>query len=298
MAQRFLSIGECMVELSPVEGTTFSMGFAGDTFNTAWYLRRLAPAELDVAYLSAVGDDDPSLAMAQFMRDAGVTPELAIRPGGHAGLYLISLNNGERSFSYWRDTAAARSFVDDLTALPGVGAGDTAYFSGISLGILAPTARARFLDLLANARAAGVQIVFDTNLRPRLWNTPDEMRDWTMNGAAAADIALPSFDDEAEVFGDADKEATAQRYLDAGCHMVVVKDGPNDVLIAQGSERVTVTPAPAALITDTTAAGDSFNAGFLAALHAGATPADAARRGCVISAQVIGKRGALCDIDI
>lgn len=298
MAQRFLSIGECMVELSPVQGTTFSMGFAGDTFNTAWYLRRLVPTGLNVAFLSAVGDDEPSQSMAQFMRAAGVTPELAVRPGGHAGLYLISLKDGERSFSYWRDTSAARSFVDDLTALPGVGAGDTAYFSGITLGILSPTARAKFMDLLSNARVAGVQIVFDTNLRPRLWDSADEMRDWTMNGATAADIALPSYDDEADIFGDADKEATALRYLNAGCHMVVVKDGPGDVLIAQGSERVTVTPPPAAQITDTTAAGDSFNAGFFAALHAGATPADAARQGCAVSGQVIGQRGALCDIAV
>ena len=39
---RILAIGECMVELAPaVAANTYKVGFAGDTMNTAWYLRRL-----------------------------------------------------------------------------------------------------------------------------------------------------------------------------------------------------------------------------------------------------------------
>lgn len=115
---KLLSIGECMIELAPTPADTFSMGFAGDTFNTAWYARRIAGPEIEVAYLSAVGDDEPSGRMTQFMSDAGVKPELTVRTGASVGLYMISLKDGERSFSYWRSASAARSLADDLTTLP------------------------------------------------------------------------------------------------------------------------------------------------------------------------------------
>jgi len=114
---RFLAIGECMIEMSVAGDGLYRMGFAGDTFNTAWYLRRLLPPGVEVAYLSAVGDDAPSRRMEGFMRDAGLVPELAVREGGAVGLYMISLKDGERSFSYWRANSAARSLADDLDAL-------------------------------------------------------------------------------------------------------------------------------------------------------------------------------------
>ena len=61
------SIGECMVELAPTEDGLFRQGFAGDTLNTAWYIRALAPAgRHGVRYLSAVGIDDISDRMLAF----------------------------------------------------------------------------------------------------------------------------------------------------------------------------------------------------------------------------------------
>lgn len=296
MTRRLMCIGECMVEMAPVGNGTLSMGFAGDTFNTAWYLRRLAGPDLDVAFLTAVGDDDPSHAMIDFMRQSGVMPEFKYRPGGSVGLYLISLNNGERSFSYWRDTSAARTLADDLDILPGMNAGDIAFFSGITLAILPDAGRRRFLSVMSDARATGVQIVFDPNLRPRLWQSVDVMRDCISAAAKVADIVLPSFEDEGEYFGDNNRAATAERYQSAGAGMVIVKDGAGPVLIADRNSQTEVTPGSVPRVVDTTAAGDAFNAGFLAQFIAGATPADAVRAGCRVSARVIAGRGALVDI--
>ena len=296
MTGRCLAIGECMIELSPAKDGHFAMGFAGDTFNTAWYLKRLVGAAMDVAYLSAVGDDTPSVAMSAFMEQSGIRPELTVQRGGHAGLYMISLKDGERSFSYWRDTSAARTLADDLTSLPGVGTGDTAFFSGITLGVLPDQGRTRLLSVLAQARADGVRVVFDPNLRPRLWADADEMRHWISEGAKVADIALPSYEDEAEVFSDASKEATAKRYSDAGAGIVIVKDGPGPVLITDGAVRAEVTPESVLRPVDTTAAGDAFNAGVLAGLDAGFTLDKAVRCGCRVSARVIAAPGALVDI--
>lgn len=294
MTSTVLSIGECMVELSPRDGDQFALNFAGDTFNTAWYLRQCAPAGVQVGYLSAVGDDEMSRRMAGFIADAGIIPHLAVIPGRTVGLYLISLSKGERSFSYWRSTSAARDLAHHLDPLDALGQGDMAYVSGITLAILPEPDRALLLDRLGAARARGVRVAFDPNLRPRLWRDTDEMCGWIMRAAAVCDIALPSHEDEATFFGDADPAATLERYRSAGAGTVAVKDGAKPVLACAGdgaavSVQPDVNPAP----VDTTAAGDSFNAAFLAGLLRGDTVEAAAAAGCALSARVVGHQGAL-----
>ena len=291
----FLSIGECMVEMSPAEDDRYAMGFAGDTFNTAWYARQMMTSEVEVAYLTAVGTDDISQRMLAFMRGAGVIPEAREIEGRTVGLYLVQLAGGERSFAYWRDTSAARSLAQGLERLPRVaGQGDVAYFSGITLAVLPPEDRETLLACLAEARRAGVTIVFDTNLRPRLWPDDVEMRDWIARGAKVADIALPSFDDEAAYFGDASPDATAYRYLSTGASTVIVKNGPGPVLgIDADGNAHTVEPRAVAQIVDTTAAGDGFNAAALATLMAGEPLEAAIDAGCRLSAKVVTERGAL-----
>lgn len=291
MTSKLLCIGECMIEMAPDGTGHYAMGFAGDTFNTAWYAAKLG---LNVGYLSAVGDDEPSARMTRFMADAGVTPHLTVRHGRTVGLYMISLNNGERSFAYWRDTAAARTLADDLDCLPDLGKGDVAFFSGITLAILTDDARARLLSVLDAARAKGITVAFDPNLRPRLWPDDATMCAAITAGGAVADIVLPSFEDEASFFGDTTPEDTAQRYGNAG--LVVVKNGADPVVIRMRDKISTVVPETVATIVDTTAAGDSFNAGFLNALLGGASPEDAAARACALSAKVITARGALVEL--
>ena len=291
--KRLLAIGECMVELAPTGDATFTIGFAGDTFNTAWYAQRLAGPDLDVAYLSAVGDDAPSEEMTAFMRNAGITPELRIRTGRSVGLYMISLKDGERSFSYWRDTSAARTLADDLENLPGLNPGDIAFFSGITLAILPDQGRHRLLDALSQARREGVTIVFDPNLRPRLWSTNGDMINWIMRAAAVSDIALPSFEDEATHFADADINATADRYGEVGVRTIIVKDGGGPVLIRTAAGDEIFRPEPVSKIVDTTAAGDSFNAGYIAARAVGDPPVEAAEAGAALAREVVGFKGAI-----
>jgi len=298
MTRRLLCIGECMLELSQAEdgaADLFRAGFAGDTFNTAWYARRIAGPEVEVAYFTAVGTDDVSRRLERFVRDAGIVPIFTRRADRTIGLYMIHLARGERSFSYWRDASAARTLADDLDDLPGLSHGDMVFFSGITLAILPPDGRTRLFAALDHARAAGVRVAFDPNLRPRLWGSADVMRQMIMAGAARADIALPSFDDEAAWFGDADIAACAARYATVGATTVAVKNGAEPVLLSHAGRTEQVAPEPMADVVDSTAAGDAFNAAFLMALEAGLTPAEAARQGCLLSAKVIARHGALVD---
>lgn len=291
-----LCVGECMAELAPADAPdTYRLGFAGDTFNTAWYL---AKAGVPVSYLSAVGDDPTSARMRAFMAAAGVDiTHFRTVPGGTAGLYLIDLEDGERSFSYWRGEAAARRLADDPAHLARAMEGAaTIYLSGITLAILAPPDRARLLDALRQARMSGRTVAFDPNLRPRLWPDAEAMRAAIMEAAGVCDLALPSHEDEAAWFGDADPEATAARYAAAGARTVVVKDGPAPVLWRQDDETSVVAVAAVPQVIDSTAAGDSFNAGVLAALAAERPLPDAIRAGCALAARVVQGRGALVEI--
>lgn len=296
---RFLCIGECMAELAPLDNPgDYRLGFAGDTFNTAWYLRQLR-GDAEVSYLTAVGSDGISDRMLGFMESAGIgTRHITRRPDRSVGMYMITLKDGERSFSYWRDTSAARLLADDDAVLArAMDSADLVYFSGITLAILSDAARGRLLQALNTARGQGKRIVFDTNLRSRLWRDTEQMNAGIMAGAEVSDIVLPSYEDEAAHFGDADPQATADRYLRAGAYRVIVKNGPEPVLFVDGDERGEVPIMPAERVVDTTSAGDSFNAGLFATLDTEVPMADRITLAAAVARQVIGGKGALVTLD-
>ncbi|MTE00591.1 sugar kinase [Paracoccus sp. YIM 132242] len=294
-APLILSIGEAMVELSQAGGDLWSLGIAGDTLNTAWYLRRCLGPGWRVGYFSRVGTGAFSQKMLRFLAAEGIEAEhVSQDPQREIGLYAISLKDGERSFSYWRGQSAARGLADDPQRLArALGGCQIAYFSGITLAILPPAGRSALLDAAANARAAGCRIVFDPNLRPRLWDSGGDMRHWIERAGGGADLVLPSFDDEAAHFGDADPEATAARYLRLGAGQVVVKNGGGPVHHAGPQGEGLVTDLPRVAPVDSTAAGDSFNAGYLAATLQGAGPDAAIRAAHGLSLQVVSHPGAL-----
>ena len=296
---RVLAIGECMAEMAPTDTSgDFRLKFAGDTFNTAWYLARCAP-DTKVSYLTAVGDDAISQKMTALMRDSGIDDQFVqISPDKTVGLYLISLDQGERSFSYWRGQSAAKGVADDPAALDtAMEQSDLIYFSGITLAILAPKPRASLLRALRKARVAGKTIAFDPNLRPKLWSSTTEMTRTIMEGAAVSDLVLPSFEDEADWFNDADPKATAERYVAAGATTVIVKNGADPVLICEGAAYGEVPVSPVDALIDTTAAGDSFNAGVFARIAAGDTIANGVAYACALSRCVVQERGALVPFD-
>ena len=171
---------------------------------------------------------------------------------------------------------------------------DLILYSGITLAILASDAVETLLSELRRAKAAGKLVVFDPNIRPRLWDDAERMRRTLTDGARAASLVMPSFDDEVTHFGDASIEATIARYKGLGAANVVVKDGEKGVTLAFGDAPLQHVPAtPVEYVVDTTSAGDSFNGAFVARLVAGAQPAEAAAFAASVAAGVIGHHGAL-----
>lgn len=294
--KRVVSVGEVMVEMSRMPDGRFSIACGGDTFNTAVYLAR---SGIDVAYATALGDDPYSEGIASLASAEHVATDLVARlPGRLPGLYLIETNAaGERTFNYWRDSAPAR----DLFELPdwsriaeSLLEARLIYFSGITLSIYSNVGLGRFLAVLELARQQGVRIAFDGNYRPRAWKG-DLTRTRTVFGEALkrVDVALPTFDDEALLWGDASPDATIERLQSFGIGEIVVKNGPNAACVAAGNRREFIHVPSVVTPIDTTAAGDSFNAGYMAARLNGENPGEAVAAGHRLAAEVIQHRGAI-----
>lgn len=294
------SVGECMLELSGAGEDQWRMGYAGDTFNTLWTLRALLPDDWTTDYVSAFGDDPFSARQLAFFAEHGMgtaaSPRIA---GARPGLYAITLEGAERSFTYWRSDSAARRLADDPAALARSLAGrKLIYFSGITLAILDQEARSTLLAALRDARSGGSLVAFDPNYRARLWPSSAAARSVIADALAVADIALPTFSDEAQLFGDADPRSTVARLGSAGVAEIIVKDGPEAALVGGADEATRVEATTVSRPVDTTGAGDAFNGAYLAARLQGASPIDAAGRAHHVAGAVIKVRGALAPFDV
>lgn len=295
-ASTILSIGEAMVELSKIDSHGhWKVGIAGDTLNTAWYLRRLLPTDWHVSYFTRVGTGEFSQMMVDFLNSEGIGTENVGRDDRREiGLYAISLHDGERSFSYWRENSAARLLADDSTALTNaISQAEIAYLSGITVAILPDEGRSALIQAMREARSKGTRIIFDPNLRPRLWSDTRTMCDGIKAVAAESNLILPSFDDESEYFGDSDPEATISRYLGLGTEQVIVKAGGGAIHFGGNQGAGVIDDLQRMTPVDTTSAGDSFNAGFLAAQLQHADIEEAIRAGHQLSSRVIMHHGAL-----
>lgn len=282
---RIACIGEAMIELS-LAGDDTQLGVAGDTLNTAIYLHRTAP-DISVDYLTCVGDDPFSARIIQFIENQGIGTN-AIRQinGASPGLYAITTtDDGERSFTYWRSTAAARQLFaeGDFDQLAGY---DAVYLSGISLAILPQSVRLGLLDWL---NSNSVKLIYDSNYRPRLWESVGIAREVTRAFWQRADVSLPSIDDEMALFEETAAEVTARFATISGTGALKRgADGPLSL-----GEAVQQSYPAAQKVVDTTAAGDSFNGGYLGAWLSGASQAEALMAGHTLAAAVVQHRGAI-----
>lgn len=283
--------GECMIELSRGADGVARVSYGGDTLNTAIYLARLG---VPTAYMTALGADAWSANLTADWAREGIDVSLVtIHPDRAPGIYAISTDShGERSFTYWRDQSAARAFFETegaTKAIAAAKAADLLYLSGITLALFPAAERSHVIRLAHEVRGHGGRVAFDPNYRPRLWPCKNDLQQAIRDLAPALSIALPSFDDEQSLWGDANLEVTAARWTSLGVAEVVVKNGASGALTSAGLVRGPVVDTP----TDTTGAGDSFNAGYLAARMRGASAEAAAIQGAKLAACVIQHSGAI-----
>jgi 2-dehydro-3-deoxygluconokinase len=293
-------VGECMLELlrqgqEQGKDQGWLLGYAGDSFNTALYLCRL---DVPVAYLTALGADPFSQEMRAAWAGEGIDISLVLTDATRLpGLYVTRNDaDGERHFYYWRENAAARR----LFTLPGIEAvlerarrAEYLFLSGVTLSIFTAAERELLVQIAAQVRARGGAVVFDPNYRPALWSSVAQARAAFAALAPTVTLTLPTYTDEAALFGDSDPLLSVARWRGLGVTEVIVKLGAQGCLVAYGDDPPQIAPALPVAAIDTTGAGDAFNAAYLAGRIAGLTAPAAARAANRLAGEVVQHRGAI-----
>ena len=292
-----ISIGECMVELRPVDDGHLKRGFAGDAYNTAVYLKRSAP-EIDVAFLTATGDESLSDAMVATWRSEGISDRLTFRiPGERPALYLIETNaKGDRKFHYWRSETPAKEWLRLLLAAGGadvLNKADLVYVSGISLAILSHADRQAAVQLLGTLQT---KVAFDPNIRPALWKSMDEARHTFEAMVKIASIVLPSRQDYQLMYNMDDPRKQIEFTAGLTKGEIALTCDEDGVLLRVG-DSILALPTLAVKVIDTSGAGDSFNGAYLAARLKGHNPENAAQQGLAMAAKVVAQPGAIIPRD-
>lgn len=296
--------GECMIELMTASQkkpfNTMKQSFAGDVFNTAVYLKRTF-ANVNVQLVTAVGKDQFSLDMIEYFHSENIRSDFVFKSTTKIpGLYSIQLDGqGERSFTYWRENSAARQVMQhiDDEVISHLAKGDMFFFSGISLAVIEPNARASFWLLIDKLKTAGVQIVFDPNYRPRMWSSPKEAQEQFELALQKSDLSLPGVDDFQQLFGMTTVEEVNDYCKQFGLTELIIKNGEQGILVVVDGETSEFAITPVENVVDTTSAGDSFNGVYLGARIEGYSVNDSIYLASKAAGFVIQHRGAIAPAD-
>lgn len=281
-APAIVALGEPLLEFNQTgagDGRLYLQGFGGDTSNFAIAATRQGAR---CAYVSAVGDDDHGRMLRALWDREGVDhADVGTNPQAFTGLYFVTHDAGGHHFSFVRAGSAASRMTPRDLPRERIAAAQVLHLSGISLAISA-SARDTCEAAIDIARAAGVRVSFDTNLRLKLW--PLEQARAAMTAVLRrCDVCLPSYDDVVALSGLTDPQALVDWCLDFGAQVVALKLGAEGAIVANPRERWRI-EAHACAPVDATGAGDTFGGAFVTRLLAGDTLVDAGRYAAVAAA--------------
>ena len=290
-------IGECMAELKELDGQ-LSEGFAGDTYNSAVYLKRTFNQH-ETFYISSVGSDPLSDQMVAGVEEENISTRFLKRDTEkHIGLYRIYTDDeGERSFIYWRSDSAAKRMMSmfDATDIASMTALDMVLFSGIALAILNEDDLAQYWMLLSKLKASGTKLVFDMNHRPSLWRDNEAAKALYAKAFELADVVLPGLEDFNFLYGFETIDEVISYLEQFTFDEIIIKNGSDPVTVIAEGNRMTIPLTPATKVVDTTSAGDAFNGVYLGARLAGVEIEDAVQKASKCAAFVIQHRGAIVE---
>jgi 2-dehydro-3-deoxygluconokinase len=270
-----VALGEPMVEFNQTgerDGRVYLQGFGGDSSNFAIAAARQGAR---VAYASALGDD-PYGAMLRALWDREGVDHAGVATDREAftAIYFVTHDERGHHFHFFRSGSAASRLKPAQLPRAAIEGARVLHLSGISLAISAQACDTAYAAIEI-ARAAGVKVSFDTNLRLKLWPAA-RARAVMRDVMRLAHVVLPSHDDIVALGGPAEPDAIVDECLALGAGIVALKLGERGALVASANERHRIAPHPCAPV-DATGAGDTFGGAFVARWIAGDALADAAR---------------------
>lgn len=126
-----------------------------------------------------------------------------------------------------------------------------------------------------------------------MWASAEEAQQEYLKILSFCDIALLTFDDEQDLFGDDNIEQCIARTKGQGVKEIVIKRGSKDCVVVEEDSIQYVATKPVNKVVDTTAAGDSFSAGYLAKRLNGHSAKVSAKSGHKVAGTVIQYHGAI-----
>jgi sugar/nucleoside kinase (ribokinase family) len=293
----FVSLGEVMVQFNPLSTgplrypKLFEVHVAGSEANMLVGLTKLG---YQTGLISRVGNDEFGFMIIKTLRGEGVdVSRVKIDPEAPTGIYFVQRHfpvPGQSTVLYYRHgSAASRMSPEDI---------DEDYlkkFNVIILTGITPALSDSCYQAVQKAyRAAeayGLDTVFDTNIRIKLWKKPELARE-KLKPFLKAKVVFTNREDLAVLYPGTSIEEAALRLIDVGAEIVVVKLGGEGALALTKNNEVYRSPAyRVPVVEDVVGAGDAFNAAFLATLYRGEGIENALKYGAVAGALVVTVRG-------
>ncbi|MEU6578414.1 sugar kinase [Streptomyces sp. NPDC046805] len=290
-----VTFGEAMVmfraeEYGPLaQADRYARALAGAEVNVATGLARLGHA---TAWIGRVGDDPFGAYVLSALRGEGIdTGAVSVDPRAPTGFQLKGRAEvGDPEVAYFRRASAGSLLSPTAAATDRLTGARHLHLTGIPPA-LSPTARSFAFEALEQARAAGLSISFDPNLRPVLWPDRAEMVRVVNELASRADWVLPGLTEGRLLTGCDDAAGIARFYQAAGARRVVVKDGARGAALLFEDDGCCVQPVFPVQSVDPVGAGDGFAAGLISA-HLDALDApESLRRAAAVGALATTRRG-------
>jgi len=261
-----LALGEPMIEFNQTRPgePNYLQGYGGDTSNAIIACARQgAPC----GYITRLGDDEFGRMLADLWQREGVDASgVAVDPAANTAVYFVTHGPQGHVFSYLRKgSAASRMGPDDIPESLIRGA-RYLHVSGISQAISESACAAAF-HAMRMARAAGVQVAYDTNLRLKLWSL-ERAREVMIPAIALSDYLLPSLEDMQLLSCLTAPDAILDWCFAQGARNIVLKLGKLGCIAATADQRTAIAGRVVEAV-DATGAGDCFDGAFLARLYFG-----------------------------
>ena len=278
---QILAFGEPLAEFNQLRPgqAEWRLGYGGDTSN---FCIAAARQGARTGYISAVGDDRFGEGLRALWQAEQVDhAHVRVDPLAPTGVYFVAHDADGHHFDYLRAGSAASRDAPAQLPRQAIAAARALHVSGISLAISQDACDAG-LAAMAQARAAGVMVSFDTNLRLRLWPLA-RARAITREALRLCDVCLPSWDDITALLDCHERDAIVDLLLDEGVQLIALKMGARGCYVATPEQRTLVPPHVVDAV-DATGAGDCFGGAFVARLVAGDDALEAARYANVAAA--------------
>ena len=229
--------------------STSSGGSAGNV--AAWLTRTDARSTI----VSHVGDDPAGAAIVAEFDALGVAHGNLVIPGETSGVVVVLVDSSGERTMFPDKGANSRLTIADL---PDLSAFQAVYISGYAL--LNPLARDSVLEMVAKIKADGIPIYFDPASVGSMKDVTDkELHTWF----SLMDVLLLNEEESIYLTGSVDIERALDYLLDFSQVVVIKRGSAGAIAKVRGFDSISL-PAVATTVVDTTGAGDSFAAGFIA----------------------------------